>query len=88
MCHGVVDMAAIEALNSIIFDEYFAKELRQLLVLQDDGLIDFAVGHITRTSSGQLLIRTDTQVKAVVKARWVTLSGKDSAPKSTNANRR
>jgi oxygen-independent coproporphyrinogen-3 oxidase len=62
MCHGWVDIAAIEARNAIVFDEYFAKELRRLLVLQDDGLIEFGVGHIALTSVGRLLMRTVAMV--------------------------
>jgi oxygen-independent coproporphyrinogen-3 oxidase len=62
MCHGRVDMAAIEARNAIVFDEYFAKELRRLPVLQDDGLIELGVGHIALTSVGRLLMRTVAMV--------------------------
>ena len=40
MCHGLVDVAATEKRHRIRFGSYFARELRQLEVLANDGLVD------------------------------------------------
>jgi oxygen-independent coproporphyrinogen III oxidase len=58
MCHGFVDISAVESRNAIIFDEYFAGERQRLLVLQSDGLVELGPGHITLTAVGRLLMRT------------------------------
>lgn len=58
MCHGFVDIPAVEARNAIVFDEYFAKERQRLLALQADGLVELGKMHIALTSIGQLLMRT------------------------------
>jgi len=57
MCHGRVDIAEIEARNRIVFEQYFANELRRLSVLQEDGLIEFCAVHIALTPIGRLLMR-------------------------------
>jgi oxygen-independent coproporphyrinogen-3 oxidase len=58
MCHGFVDIAAVESRNAIVFDEYFARQQQRLLVLQADGLVDLTPGRIALTSIGRLLMRT------------------------------
>ncbi len=58
MCHGVVDLAALEARHGIVFEEYFGKERRRLLELQADGLVELREGYIALTGIGQLLMRT------------------------------
>jgi len=58
MCHGFVDISAVEARSAIVFDEYFARERQRLLVLQSDGLVELKSGRITLTSVGRLLMRT------------------------------
>jgi oxygen-independent coproporphyrinogen-3 oxidase len=58
MCHGFVDLAALEAQHGIIFEEYFGKERRRLLELQADGLVELGEGYVTLTGIGQLLMRT------------------------------
>ncbi len=58
MCHGIVDIAAVETRNTITFDEYFAREWQRLLVLQGDGLVELSKEHIALTSVGRLLMRT------------------------------
>ncbi len=58
MCQGVVDIAAIEAHNTINFGEYFAAESERLLILQADGLVELNSKYIALTSVGRLLMRT------------------------------
>lgn len=58
MCHGFVDIPAVETRNAIVFDEYFAKEWQRLLVLEGDGLVDLSEKHIALTPVGRLLMRT------------------------------
>jgi oxygen-independent coproporphyrinogen-3 oxidase len=58
MCHGFVDLAALEARHGIVFEDYFGKEHRRLLELQADGLVDMGEEHIALTGIGQLLMRT------------------------------
>ena len=62
MCHGFVDISTVEARSAIVFDEYFAKERRRLLVLQSDGLVELSPARITLTSVGRLLMRTVAMV--------------------------
>jgi oxygen-independent coproporphyrinogen-3 oxidase len=62
MCHGEIDIRVIEDRNAIVFDEYFAAELRQLQALQADGLVEIGSGHIALTSIGRLLMRTVAMV--------------------------
>jgi oxygen-independent coproporphyrinogen-3 oxidase len=58
MCHGFIDIPAVEARNGIVFDAYFAKERRRLLDLQADGLVELGAARIALTSIGKLLMRT------------------------------
>jgi oxygen-independent coproporphyrinogen III oxidase len=58
MCHGFVDIPAVETRNAIAFNEYFAKEWQRLLVLQVEGLVELSKSHIALTSVGRLLMRT------------------------------
>jgi len=58
MCRGFVDIPAVEARNDIVFDAYFAKELRRLLALQVDGLVELDGPRIALTPIGKLLMRT------------------------------
>lgn len=58
MCHGFIDIPAVEARNDIVFDAYFAEERQHLLALQADGLVELGGARITLTSIGKLLMRT------------------------------
>ena len=58
MCHGFVDIPAVETRYDIVFDEYFASELQRLLVLQADGLVEHHKERIALTAVGRLLMRT------------------------------
>jgi oxygen-independent coproporphyrinogen-3 oxidase len=62
MCHGFVDVPAVEARNAIAFDDYFAREWKRLQLLQADGLIELDGKHITLTPVGRLLMRTVAMV--------------------------
>jgi oxygen-independent coproporphyrinogen-3 oxidase len=57
MCHGFVDAAGIEEKHGIRFGSYFGKELEQLDVLREDGLVDLTGGRIALTPVGRLLMR-------------------------------
>jgi oxygen-independent coproporphyrinogen-3 oxidase len=62
MCHGYVDIPAIEARHAIAFDEYFASEWQGLAALQGDGLVELSREHISLTPVGRLLMRTVAMV--------------------------
>ncbi len=57
MCHGRLDIAAFEARQNLDFRFYFAKSLRQLRALQDDGLVEIDASRIDVTARGRLLLR-------------------------------
>jgi oxygen-independent coproporphyrinogen-3 oxidase len=52
-----VDAAGIEEKHGIRFGSYFGKELEQLAVLREDGLVDLTGGRIALTPVGRLLMR-------------------------------
>jgi oxygen-independent coproporphyrinogen-3 oxidase len=62
MCHGFVDVPAVEARNAIAFHSYFAREWERLQLLQADGLIELDRKRIALTSIGRLLMRTVAMV--------------------------
>ncbi len=57
MCHGSVEIAAIERKHQLRFDEYFADEVGRLQALEKDGLIALTGGAISLTAVGRLLMR-------------------------------
>jgi len=57
MCHGSIDIAAVERRHGIEFDGYFASELQRLRALQADGLVNLGGGRIDLTPAGRLLMR-------------------------------
>ena len=57
MCHGLVDIEALQARHAILFEDYFSSELRHLQVLADDGLIEVTEAQIRLTPPGKLLMR-------------------------------
>ena len=57
ICHFELDFAAIEQMFSINFAEYFAKELKELVPMQVDGLITISAKGLHVLSAGRLLIR-------------------------------
>jgi oxygen-independent coproporphyrinogen-3 oxidase len=57
ICHFELDFSMIEALFSINFAEYFAKELTELAEMQVDGLITITANGLQVLPVGRLLIR-------------------------------
>jgi oxygen-independent coproporphyrinogen-3 oxidase len=57
MCHGLVDIEALQIRHGIVFEEYFAPEIERLKSLQEDGLVQLTEAHIRLTPTGQLLMR-------------------------------
>ena len=57
MCRGEVDLRRIEQKYDLVFDEYFADALGQLVPLEHDGLVEVDPERITATSRGRLLLR-------------------------------
>jgi oxygen-independent coproporphyrinogen-3 oxidase len=57
ICHFELDFSMIEALFSINFAEYFAKELKELAQMQADGLITITASGLQVLPAGRLLIR-------------------------------
>lgn len=58
MCHGLLDIRALEARHAIRFDEYFAAERQRLTSLQEEGLLELTDRQVKLTGTGQLLMRT------------------------------
>jgi oxygen-independent coproporphyrinogen-3 oxidase len=58
MCQGVVEMDAVETRNDVIFEDYFAAELRHMQALQADGLVEIGDRKIALTAIGRLLMRS------------------------------
>jgi oxygen-independent coproporphyrinogen III oxidase len=57
ICHFALDYGAIEGIHGIHFAEYFAQELADLNVMQQDGLIEMDEKSIRVQPAGKLLIR-------------------------------
>jgi len=57
MCHFELDYQRIEQEYSIVFTEYFADSLKQLEVMQKDGLLELSEQGIFVKPGGRLLIR-------------------------------
>ena len=57
ICHFVLDVSVIERAYNIRFADYFATELAELGVMQQDGLLDVDGGSIRVRPAGKLLIR-------------------------------
>ena len=58
MCHGSIDVAAVERRHGVRFDGYFAPELERLRALEADGLVALGERSIRLTPAGRLLMRT------------------------------
>jgi len=58
MCYDQLSFAAFNEQHDIVFEEYFATELRNLQLLADDGLVELSNSAITITASGRLLLRS------------------------------
>jgi oxygen-independent coproporphyrinogen-3 oxidase len=57
MCHGFVEIEALQARHGIVFQDYFASELKRLCTLKEDGLVEMTRAHIRLTGAGQLMMR-------------------------------
>jgi oxygen-independent coproporphyrinogen III oxidase len=57
MCHGEIDIAAIERLHSVDFSTYFSEALQRMPRLVADGLAIFEPAFIRATPRGRLLLR-------------------------------
>ncbi|HHJ14746.1 MAG TPA: oxygen-independent coproporphyrinogen III oxidase [Gammaproteobacteria bacterium] len=57
ICHGELDVAAIEDTFGIQFADYFSEELGRLQAMQEDGLLELDAGHLRITERGRLLVR-------------------------------
>jgi oxygen-independent coproporphyrinogen III oxidase len=57
MCHDRIDKAGFAARHRLIFDVYFAEDLKQLAPLVADGLVTVDEREIRVTPRGRLLIR-------------------------------
>ena len=57
MCNGEVQKSAIEAAHGLRFDETFARELAELVPLEQDGLVALRPERIEVTQLGQLFLR-------------------------------
>ena len=57
ICHFTLDLNSVERAYSIRFADYFAAELADLKVMQQDGLLDLDEMSITVRPAGKLLIR-------------------------------
>ena len=57
ICHFQLDFSQIERQFNIKFRDYFALELKELLGMQNDGLLSVSAGAITVQAAGKLLIR-------------------------------
>ena len=57
ICHFTLDFAAVERAYGIRFADYFAAELTELNVMQQDGLIEMDAESIRVQPAGKLLIR-------------------------------
>ena len=57
MCHFVLDKAEIENQYSIVFQDYFSRELKELEAMEADGLLESDDSRIQIKPAGRLLIR-------------------------------
>ncbi|MBI2383682.1 MAG: oxygen-independent coproporphyrinogen III oxidase [Gammaproteobacteria bacterium] len=62
MCHGRVAKAAMEDRYGIHFDEYFAREMRELRAMAVDGLVRLDADWIEVEPAGRLLLRAVAKV--------------------------
>jgi oxygen-independent coproporphyrinogen-3 oxidase len=62
MCHFEVAKESIATAHLIDFDDYFARELAELVHFQEAGLIDCNKEWISVTPKGKLLVRAMAMV--------------------------
>ena len=74
MCYDSLDFDAFGDRHGIDFRDYFAEEVKQLDVLEEDGLIELSDKGITITPRGRLLLRNI----AMTFDRYINLAENDS----------
>ena len=74
MCYDSLDFDAFGERHGIDFRDYFAEEVKQLDVLEEDGLIELSEKGITITPKGRLLLRNI----AMTFDRYINLAENDS----------
>ncbi|MCF7221133.1 oxygen-independent coproporphyrinogen III oxidase [Marilutibacter chinensis] len=57
MCHGEIDIPAVERRHVVAFRSYFAGAMDQLAKLEQDGLVELSRRTIRATARGRLLLR-------------------------------
>ncbi|WP_006786364.1 oxygen-independent coproporphyrinogen III oxidase [Thiorhodospira sibirica] len=57
ICHFELEFALVEQAHNIVFNAYFANELKALATMQEDGLLTVSERHIAVSPKGRLLIR-------------------------------
>ena len=57
MCHFVLDTGEIEDQYNIVFKDYFSQELKEMEVMESDGLLESEGSRIQIKPAGRLLIR-------------------------------
>jgi oxygen-independent coproporphyrinogen-3 oxidase len=62
MCRDHIDKREVEARHGIVFDEYFAEELRRLTPMLEDGLLTVSADSLDVTFLGRLLVRNIAMV--------------------------
>jgi oxygen-independent coproporphyrinogen III oxidase len=62
MCHGFLDIEALQLRWGIVFAEYFSAEIQRLRHLRADGLLEMSDAQIKLTPEGQLLMRSVAMV--------------------------
>jgi oxygen-independent coproporphyrinogen-3 oxidase len=62
MCYDELDFESFSNANDVDFCEYFANELRRLMPLERDGLIELDRSSIRITAKGRLLLRSIAMV--------------------------
>jgi len=62
MCHGRIDLKAVESRHGIVFADYFAPEMRRLAVLEQDRLIESCIEGPRLTPAGRLLMRAAAMI--------------------------
>ena len=79
MCHGAIDVGALERRHEILFAEYFRDTLTRLAPLMADGLVACTSSRIAATPRGRLLLRNiamcfdnhlDNQAAAAARPRY------------------
>jgi oxygen-independent coproporphyrinogen-3 oxidase len=83
MCRGWLNFADFEERHGIVFNEYFADALKQMEVLQSDGLVERNAGTLRVTPLGRYLLR----VIAMPFDAYLRGQSKGAEPQATSHSR-